>query len=276
MLLLLPPSEGKTPASDGPALDLESLTFGSGLLAARERMLAALIRVSGTQQTRALRTLKLSKSQAGELEFNQALAAAPTAPAREIYSGVLFNALGLTRMTDAQLKRANERILICSSLFGAVTPDDQLPAYRLSGDVTLPRLGKVSAYWRKHLAGVLAERTADELIVDFRSSTYVSFWPLPKDTAERGATIKIWQQGDNGQRVAVSHFNKEAKGKIIRTLTTAAREPGTVEQLVEMIAAAGWSVDLASSGTQQRVDITLVPQGSTGLVTLASKLQDRF
>lgn len=259
MLLLLPPSEGKTPAVAGEPLDLTNLSFTDGLLAARERMLATLIKTSSGQPTRALRTLKLSKNQAEELALNAQLSTAPTAPAAEIYSGVLFNALGLQTLSKAQLERAGTRILICSSLFGMVAPSDRIPAYRLSGDVTLPRLGKVSTFWRKHLAKAMATRK-DELIVDFRSSTYVSFWPLPPELGSRAVTVKIWQQGSNGQRVAVSHFNKESKGKIARILATATKAPTTAEQLVKALG--DWDAQLTDIPTrtgkpQQRLDITL-------------------
>lgn len=259
MLLLLPPSEGKTPAAAGESLDLTMLSFADELHTARERMLSTLIKTSSGQPTRALKTLKLSKNQAEELALNAQLATAPAAPAAEIYSGVLFNALGLQTLSETQLERASTRILICSSVFGAVAPNDHIPAYRLSGDVALPRLGKVSTFWRKHLAKAMAVRT-DELIVDFRSSTYVSFWPLPPELGSRAVTIKIWQQGSNGQRVAVSHFNKESKGKIARILATATKEPKTAEQLLTLLK--NWDAQLAelpskSGEPQLRLDITL-------------------
>ena len=82
MLILLPPSEGKTAPEAGPPLDLAALAFPAALTARRERVLAALVRLSAAQRPkRALDALGLSAGQAGELERNAAL---PDAPAHRL------------------------------------------------------------------------------------------------------------------------------------------------------------------------------------------------
>jgi hypothetical protein len=50
VLILLPPSEGKTAPAGGDAVDLGSLAFADELTAARERVLAALVRTSAGKQ----------------------------------------------------------------------------------------------------------------------------------------------------------------------------------------------------------------------------------
>ena len=78
MLILLPPSEGKTAPAAGAPVELGSLAYADELTAKRERVLAALVRTSaGKQRGRALKALGLCAGQAGELERNAALETAP-------------------------------------------------------------------------------------------------------------------------------------------------------------------------------------------------------
>ena len=78
-----------------------------------------------------------------------ACARAPTARADPIYTGVLYDALGLTALCPPPPgagRRPGSRS--SSSLFGLVRPGDRIPAYRLSGDASLPGLGSVAGIWR--------------------------------------------------------------------------------------------------------------------------------
>ena len=57
------------------------------------------------------------------------------------------------------------------SLFGLVRPGDRIPAYRLSGDATLPGLGPVAGLWRETpRPGGRRRRVGDGLLVDLRST----------------------------------------------------------------------------------------------------------
>ena len=61
------------------------------------------------------------------------------------------------RLDTAAKRRATSRVAVTSSLFGLVRPADRIPAYRLSGDATLPGLGPVAGVWREHLGPVVEE-----------------------------------------------------------------------------------------------------------------------
>jgi uncharacterized protein len=88
VLIVLPPSEGKTAPAGGAPVELSSLAFADELGAKRERVLAALVRASaGKQRGRALKTLGLSPGQAGELERNAALEAGHEVELTETPSG---------------------------------------------------------------------------------------------------------------------------------------------------------------------------------------------
>ena len=111
MLILLPPSEGKTAPARGRPLDLGGLSHPE-LRPTRERVLAALIALCSGPPEPALAALGLSPGQAGELALNARLAGARTAPAARVYSGVLYERLRLHELP----KRARDRVLIASAL----------------------------------------------------------------------------------------------------------------------------------------------------------------
>ncbi len=259
MLILLPPSEGKqtpAPTSGGSSLDLAGLSF-SELTRPRAAVVRELVKLSSGTPKRALRLLGLSPGQIGELAINSTIESAPTAPAQEIYTGVLFAALDLPGYSAQQSALATDRVLITSSVFGFVRPTDLIPAYRLSGSVTLPRIGKVSAHWRKNLTRTCPSVLTDQLIVDFRSGTYVGFWPLPKNPSRPSLTVKIWQQGPGGVKTAVSHHNKAVKGELARFLATTTDSPQSPEDVAECCRGAGWNVALEaeSAAGNQRLDV---------------------
>ena len=168
MLILLPPSEGKTAPATGAPLDLDALAHPE-LTAVRERVLAALVKLSAGREARALAALDLSPRQAGELALNAALLSAPAAPAAEVYTGVLYERLRLPELPAA----ARERVLIASAIWGVVRPDDRIPAYRLSMAARLPRLGGLAARWRPVLRAALPD---GGLVVDLRSGPYAAAW----------------------------------------------------------------------------------------------------
>ena len=72
MLILLPPSEGKTPPPRGRPLDLGTLSHPE-LGPTRERVLAALVELCAGPPGPALEALGLSPGQAGELGLNAGL-----------------------------------------------------------------------------------------------------------------------------------------------------------------------------------------------------------
>ncbi len=93
MLILLPPSEGKSDAVTGPALEISAMAIPE-LTRVRLRVAQALVKLSEGRPARARKVLGLGTTQDGEIERDRQLFTAPTAPAAQIYSGVLFEALG--------------------------------------------------------------------------------------------------------------------------------------------------------------------------------------
>lgn len=241
MLILLPPSEGKTRPGAGSPLDLDALSFGS-LTPVRELLLRSLVKLSGGNPRRAAEVLGLGPTQAEAVEINAVLPEEPTARADEIYTGVLFSALDLASLDDTARQRADESIAIASALFGLLRPSDRIPAYRLSGTVSLPRLGPVAARWRTPIPRVMRDQVGAGLLVDLRSGTYTSLGKPPVELADRTATMRVLHE-HQGTRKVVSHFNKATKGHIVRGLLEAGADPQTVDDLHDTLHDLGWTVE---------------------------------
>jgi cytoplasmic iron level regulating protein YaaA (DUF328/UPF0246 family) len=256
VLILLPPSEGKTAPRRGAALDLPGLSLPV-LNPAREAVIEALVALSSADQATAMEVLGVPKTQPELVSLNASLRSAPTARADAIYTGVLYDALDAASLPTAAKRRAAARVMVTSSVFGLVGMGDRIPAYRLSGDTTLPGLGGVQAHWRRHLGPGVLEALGSGLLVDLRSGTYAAFW-RPDDVADRTATVRVLHEV-GGVRKVVSHFNKATKGRIVRALLESGATPKTPAALAETLRDLGWAVELGSptkKGTQLDVVVT--------------------
>ncbi len=257
MLILLPPSEGKTSPRRGKPLDLTSLSFPS-LHAPRAEVLDALVALCsvGTPEgaAAAAQVLGLGPTQADEVARNGTLGSAPTARADQVYSGVLYEALDLSSLDGPARRRASSRLAITSGLFGLLRPTDRIPAYRLSGQVTLPGLGPVARHWSRHLAPAVEEAAGTGLVVDLRSGGYLPFWRPPK-TSRQVVGVRVLHEVD-GRRTVVSHFNKATKGKVVRDLLSDGSTPRTAQRLSELLGDLGWKVEDGERPGQLDVVVT--------------------
>ncbi|MEV0560214.1 peroxide stress protein YaaA [Dactylosporangium sp. NPDC050588] len=243
MLILLPPSEGKAAAPRrGAALDLDRLSLPA-LSDARTTVVDDLVKLSGDPAL-ALTTLGLTPGLADEAARNELLRTAPTLPAAALYTGVLYDALGLASLTGPALARARKQLLIFSGLWGAVRPADRIPSYRCSIGVRLPTVGPLAAHWRAALPPVLDELAGDALVLDLRSSAYASTW-----TPRNGVTVRVLHGGK-----VVSHFNKATKGRIVRALVLAGARPRTSAALATALRELGYTVD---ARTPRELDVTV-------------------
>ncbi|WP_460846949.1 peroxide stress protein YaaA [Nocardioides ultimimeridianus] len=246
MLILLPPSEGKTSPRRGASLDLDGLSLPE-LTPAREKVLDALVALCRDDPARAAEVLGLSAGQADLVDRNAALRSAPTARADRVYSGVLYDALDVATLSAGAKRRAGSRLAVTSSLFGLVRLADRIPAYRLSGDASLPDLGPVAGVWRDALGPAVTDALGRGLLVDLRSGVYAAFWRPPADLAPRVATVRVLHES-GGQRKVVSHFNKATKGRIVRALLEDGADPRTPPALAAALERLGWNVEVGAPG----------------------------
>ena len=203
MLVLLPPSQGKSAPDRGRRVGLSTLVY-SRLRAPRERLLDAL---------------------------DPSLRTAPAIPAAELYSGVLFAALGLTDLPW-------DGVLIASALWGVVRPGDRIPAYRLDMTAKPPGVGGLAAFWREPLRAALPDRG---LVLDLRSGSYAAAWQPRRAThlAVRGLT-----EAPDGSRTVITHMAKRVRGEVARLVLQAggAERP---EEVAEIATAGGLRVELS-------------------------------
>lgn len=225
VLILLPPSEGKTAPARGKPLALPSLVHPE-LTAVRERILDELAAVSRREDAPQL--LKVSAGLREEVRANTLVREVPTAAAEKVYTGVLFDALDAGSLEAPARRRMSRRVLVFSALFGVLRMSDRIPAYRLSGSVSLPGTGVVSTYWREPLREVLR---APGLVVDCRSSAYAAMWGPPGD---RHLPVRVFREVD-GERSVVSHMAKHSRGLVARALCEEPTNPRTAVELVELL-----------------------------------------
>jgi uncharacterized protein len=247
VLILLPPSEGKAAPRRGKPLALDTLSFPD-LNPTRERVLTALVELCSGDPEPAARTLGIGATQWELLDLNSRLDRSPTARADRVYTGVLYDALDVASLSPQAKRRAGTRLAVTSSLFGLVRPGDRIPAYRLSGDTTLPGLGPVAAGWRQALGPVAEKAVGDGLLVDLRSTTYAAFWRPTQPLGPRVATVRVLHEA-GGRRQVVSHFNKATKGRIVRALLASGANPRSPAALADVLRDLGWKVEEAPPGT---------------------------
>jgi uncharacterized protein len=244
VLVLLPPSEGKAASPAGAPLALGSLSL-PGLNPARERVLAVLVELCAGDPDTAAAVLGLSPGLRGELARNAALRTAAALPAGQLYTGVLYDALGLATLDAPARARAETSLLVFSGLWGAVRISDRIPPYRCSGGVRLPELGALGGYWRGPMAEVMPE-VATGLVLDLRSSAYAALWKPGGEVAGRTATVRVLHErvvDGVTRRSVVSHFNKATKGRLLRELLENGAQPRSPAELVEALRELKYTVE---------------------------------
>lgn len=227
-------------------MDLASLSRPA-LTAAREQVLLTLAETSARPD--ALSVLGVGPSLADEVARNTRLRAAPATDVARVYSGVLYAALGLADLTPVARRRARAHLVVVSALWGALSPGDRVPAYRLSMGTTLPGLGPLAAHWRGPLGDVLAPEV-DGLVVDCRSAPYAAAWRPRGEGAEALVGVRVLSGGQ-----VVSHHAKHARGVLARhLLVREQRVPRSPRRLAEA-AAERFDVDLVRDGPGYRLDL---------------------
>jgi cytoplasmic iron level regulating protein YaaA (DUF328/UPF0246 family) len=238
MLILLPPSEGKATPSAGAPLELDSLVHAEALGDRRARLLGALEGLAELPRPRAVEMLGVSAVQAGEVDVDAGLRKAPTAPAAALYTGVLYDRLGLGGLPA----QAHERVLIASALWGVVRPADRIPYYRLSAKARLDGIGPLAAWWRGPLREALPD-VEGALIVDMRSGAYAAAWKPKQATL---LSVRAFTERD-GKRKPVSHMAKAVRGEVARALLEAKVPPRDPEAAASIAEGTGHTIELTNA-----------------------------
>lgn len=265
VLILLPPSEGKATAGGAARepLDLGALSFPA-LTPARAEAAEALVALCSGSDERALSVLGLTAGQTGELDRDRALWDAPALPAAQLYTGVLYDALGLAELLSGPAAdRTRSAVVTFSGLWGALRVDDPVPPYRLAMGVKLPPLGPLAAFWRPALRDALAGAGAEGLLVDMRSAPYAAAWKPDASVRERTVAVRVLRERlVNGEprRSVVSHMAKATRGAVAGALLRAGTEPETPKDLAEAANDLGYQAELTEAkrpGTPATLDVVI-------------------
>ena len=231
MLVVLPPSETKRDGgAHGSALELDALGFPE-LRPQREHAISALRRLSRSV-AESTTALGLGPTQRFEIDRNRALLTSPTLPAIERYTGVVYDALDVQALGEDAHSFAAGHLVIGSALFGLLRSSDPIPAYRLSHSSRLGSL-RLSRHWSAVVAAQLERH--DGLVLDLRSEAYAALGRAP--VRDNSFYIRVVTESSDGRRLALSHFNKKAKGEFVRALLIASVVHNSAAALIDWAAA---------------------------------------
>jgi uncharacterized protein len=215
-VVLLPPSEGKAPGGDGPAWRPGTMA-DAGLDRHRTTVLRA-ARAAGATARRA-----------------------PTMPAIERYTGVLYKELDWPSLPAAARRRGLAQVRTLSALWGLAAPHDPICDYKLKMSASLDGLGRLAAWWRPRLAPVLAALVAGRVVWDLLPNEHAAACDWSAASPSRRVTVRFVDASGR----TVSHWNKLLKGAVVRWILT--EGPAGPEGLVDFDHPAGYRFDPEAS-----------------------------
>jgi cytoplasmic iron level regulating protein YaaA (DUF328/UPF0246 family) len=188
-VVLIPPSEGKAEGGAGPVWGRGEMRFD--LDDARVRVLKKL----GAR--------------------GKVIAAAPTMPALDRYTGVLYGALGYRGLERVLRRRVDASVVVFSGLWGLVAPTDPLPFYKLKMTMAAPSGGRLAPWWKPRIAAVLDPFVDGRVVWDLLPKEHFAAWPTSEAPKLRITARFLDDRGD-GSLITVSHWNKLLKGALVR------------------------------------------------------------
>jgi cytoplasmic iron level regulating protein YaaA (DUF328/UPF0246 family) len=214
-LILVPPSEAKSPGGDGPPWSRGTMAIGQ-LDDARARVLRA-----------------LGPRHPARIE--------PTCRALDRYTGVLYRELDAGSLPGPARRRLARDLLVVSGLWGLVAPEDPIPYYKLKMSASVRPIGKLSTWWRPQLTEALGPRAHRALVWDLLPQEHAAALRWDDLQPRQRVTVRFV----DGRGKTVSHWNKLLKGSLVRWL---ALHPGAaVDDLVAFDHPQGYRFDPAAT-----------------------------
>lgn len=216
IVVALPPSEGK---HDGgrSAWDPASGRFGALLGDARADVASALAKYA----RRASRSALQQFFGVGGAHLERAVDVArggfvdaPVLPARERYTGVVWEHLDLAGRDAPTRRWAARNVVVVSGLLGLVAAGDPVPDYRLKMGAKLPGIGPLTPWWRERITAAVAAELSGSTVVDLLPKEHAAAF----DPAATGrAPVLVRFLAASGASAA-GHGAKAAKGIVARAI----------------------------------------------------------
>ena len=209
--VLLPPSEGKAVGGNARLkYSTASGVFGPALGDFRTDVARALSSAKGGDgKLLGVKGELLERAQ----EANRTLVGAPTFPAWQRYTGVVWDHLDLSSFSGPTRTAAIKRIIVPSGFAGLVRADDPLPDYRLKMGARLAPFGLMSTWWRDDLTTALLAHTKKLPVVDLLPQEHRSAF----DWSLVNTLVRVDLVSRTGGIVG-GHNAKAAKGLLARHL----------------------------------------------------------
>ena len=187
----------------------------------RERLLeaieAVLKRSGGLEDVFDVRGEALEEA----IRLNRGIRLSKAMPARELYTGIMYQAIEYKTLGKEEKKRFDRQVLIFTGLFGLVRPTDRLPPYKLKMNSNIGgMIGKITNYWRQPVSEILRQELRGKVVWDFLPDQHRRVW-------DGSGEIKACHQVKFVKRVirsgvaewkTISHHSKALKGALIRHL----------------------------------------------------------
>lgn len=193
VIILIPPSEGKT--SDGTHPSLKKVSRET------QHIIDLWKNVSKNEWGKILGVKGKALEKA--IEINTNILFTKTLPAIERYSGVVYNAINYRTLTSPAKNVFDDRVRIVSAVFGLLSSRELIPDYRC-------KINNFSAdkFWRTIHSKALKNTFVIDLLpqahqkaIEYSDGFCVGFHFLK-----------------NGKRVPAGHHGKQIKGKFVRWL----------------------------------------------------------
>lgn len=223
-VLLIPPSETKaTPPGNGMAFanaQKSKRTNAFQDLEPHRKLVmdaleAVLSRNGGWEEVFEVRNDALEEA----LRLNRNYMNSTTLPARDLYQGIMYQAINFKTLTAKDRKLFDQSTLIFSGFFGLLKPTDRIPPYKLKMSANLGGMvGKVANYWRQPVSEVLRRELKGKVVWNFLPDQYKRVWDSSGEIrAEHQVKfVKRVIRSGVAEWKTISHHSKSLKGALIR------------------------------------------------------------
>ena len=201
MKILIPPSEGKAKIQKPQDILFKDTNF------VFEKYVKQVVRLLNLIDNEDLRSIYGTSQEKSELfhRQNEDIFKSRCAYAIERYTGVVYEHLDWSTLSESGKKYMADNVLIFSGLFGMTTPLTLIPDYKLKMNVL-----SLQYHW----GPVLTEALKDEdVIFDLLPQVYRKAYKPGKNVIN--VDFKVEKKG---KKTAAGHFGKAVKGKFIRFL----------------------------------------------------------